>query len=69
MTGPIDESRHSRVYVSEDETRTYQPRPWIELTPDEQQTAREVEEIARWQACGHKPGARPRVGRRWAGGG
>lgn len=49
MTGPIDESRHTIIRVSEDGTKVYAPKPWRELTADERRTVRELEAIVRWQ--------------------
>lgn len=49
MTGPIDESRHVIVRVSEDGTRVYAPKPWHELTDDERRTVRELASIIQWQ--------------------
>lgn len=48
MTGPLDESRHAYVRVSEDGIQTYVPKPYRELTSDERKTIRELASIERW---------------------
>lgn len=48
MTGPIDESRHPIVHVGEAGSRQYTPRPWRELTPEEELRVRDLAAIERW---------------------
>jgi hypothetical protein len=48
MTGPIDESRHGVLYIGEDGVQVYVPKPFRELTPEEELRVRDLQAIERW---------------------
>jgi len=48
MTGPIDESRHGIIRISDDGIRVYEPKPRRELTVEEELRVRDLASIERW---------------------
>jgi hypothetical protein len=49
VTGPIDESRHTMIRVSEDGTHIYTPKPERELTDEDRKRIAELQAIERLQ--------------------
>jgi hypothetical protein len=49
VSGPLDESRHTAIHISEDGIHVHTPKPYSELTDEERRRVDDLAAIERWQ--------------------